>query len=103
MSSAATLLLTAPALCSASNYNNWQFQMINIFSMWTVTSATGATWTLGSFVTGARTLPPIANTQAITAQEHTHQAEWRANDGIALAIINTKLDKTLYYLQQKGV
>ncbi|KAF9439484.1 hypothetical protein P691DRAFT_786458, partial [Macrolepiota fuliginosa MF-IS2] len=95
MSSAATLLTTVPALHSASDYDNWQFQMLNIFSMWTITSAAGATWTLGSFVTRARTLPPIVNTQAITAQEHTDQVEWRANDDIALAIINTKLDKTL--------
>ncbi|KAF9439904.1 hypothetical protein P691DRAFT_768631 [Macrolepiota fuliginosa MF-IS2] len=95
MSSAATLLTTVPALRSASDYDNWQFQMLNIFSMWTVTSAAGATWTLGSFVTRARTLPTIVNAQAITPQEHADCAEWRANDGIALAIINTKLDKTL--------
>ncbi|KAF9440034.1 hypothetical protein P691DRAFT_768400 [Macrolepiota fuliginosa MF-IS2] len=97
MSSATTLLTTVPALCGASNYDNWQFQMLNIFSMWTVTSAAGATWTLGSFVTRARTLPPIVNAQAITAQEHTDWVEWRVNDGIALAIINTKLDKTLQH------
>ncbi|KAF9439882.1 hypothetical protein P691DRAFT_768660 [Macrolepiota fuliginosa MF-IS2] len=95
MSSATTLLTTIPALHGASNYDDWQFQMLNIFSMWTVTSAAGATWTLGSFITGARTLPPVANTQAITPQEHADQVEWRANDGIALAVINTKLDKTL--------
>ncbi|KAF9440202.1 hypothetical protein P691DRAFT_768130 [Macrolepiota fuliginosa MF-IS2] len=95
MSSAATLLTTIPALCGASDYDDWQFQMLNIFSMWTVTSAAGATWTLGSFVTRARTLPPVANAQAITPQEHADRAEWRANDGITLAIINTKLDKTL--------
>ncbi|KAF9439765.1 hypothetical protein P691DRAFT_785032 [Macrolepiota fuliginosa MF-IS2] len=86
MSSAATLLSTVPALCGISDYDNWQFQMMNIFSMWTITSAAGATWTLGSFVSGTRTLPTV---------EHTDHAEWRANNGIALAVINTKLDKTL--------
>ncbi|KAF9439399.1 hypothetical protein P691DRAFT_769916 [Macrolepiota fuliginosa MF-IS2] len=88
MSSATTLLTMVPALHSASNYND---------CMWTVTSAAGATWTLGSFVTGARTLPPIANAQAIMPQEHADWVEWRANDGIALAVINTKLDKTLQH------
>ncbi|KAF9441189.1 hypothetical protein P691DRAFT_766611 [Macrolepiota fuliginosa MF-IS2] len=97
MSSAATLLTTVPALCSASDYDDWQFQMLNIFGMWTIMSAAGATWTLGSFITRARTILVPVNPQVITTQEHTDLAEWRANNGIALVVINTKLDKTFQH------